>query len=103
MNKNIGTLGLVGALLFAAFALFYWLPRPAHLPDLKEAKALFAISASPSPSLLEVLERAHKEGIRVRLITSQNIVGSYSIHRVPREKITQNGILIDNVSWHPLP
>ena len=98
-----GMIGIAGALLLAWITLFCWLPKAPKAPDLRQARALFVISAAPSQALLKDLEAAHQKGVIVRLITSENIVGAYSITHVPRDKITQNGVLIDNISWYVLP
>ncbi|MFZ5805915.1 MAG: hypothetical protein ACOY3I_01715 [Verrucomicrobiota bacterium] len=91
--------------MFCFIAMLGWQEkRPAEtLPDFLNAKAIFVVASTPSKELLERLNAAHQNGIRVQLVTEENMTADYRVSTVPSGKIIRDAILLDGTAWYPLP
>lgn len=104
---TLGTFAL--SILLAWMVLWLTAPReetPAnitstqHPPTFHQAQSVYAILRSPTKEILDQLAEAHKNGAKVRLITSQPITAEYQINTVSPDQILNQGYLINGTTWY---
>lgn len=94
---------VIGGILAGFLILVCWVPRETSIPPFNKAHSLFVICKKPTAKFLMQLEDAHKQGVKVQLITVEKPDVEFSVTTVKDEQIPEDGALFDSTVWHYLP
>ena len=69
----------------------------------KNLHSLYAVVKDPSASFLATMDELHKRGVQIRLITAkQGLETEYQTVVMPANRLSEEGVLVDGVSWRRL-